>query len=143
MPKKSFHLADILYVATGVYLRPAGYDGMSKIYDILKFMVGEKVFSIQIPRVREECRPYLLDELPWLKDIDASVVTQENWKEWLAEQIAKYGEFHEISPIPPDDHEHRDIEEEAAQLFDGPITPVNMEDLEDDPPSPYGNISWN
>lgn len=135
MAKQTFPLGDILYITTGVLLSERG---ISSIYDILKFMVGEKVFSIQIPRIRQECIRYVLDELPWLADIDASGVNEENWRDWLDVQIALYGEFHEISSIPPDDHDRIDVADEAKKLFDKPIHTVGLTDEE--PPSPYGTI---
>ena len=140
MATKKFHLSDILSIITGRLVSTRHVEG---IYDILDFMTGDSLFTHQLPRVSDECKPYLFDAMPWLKEIDASGVNENNWKEWLAQQVKKYGEYHDVSTIPQDDHDVIDPHEELKEMLDGDdskIIDVNISNEE--PPSPYGNIDW-
>ncbi|MFA4941656.1 MAG: hypothetical protein WC582_03630 [Patescibacteria group bacterium] len=106
---KKFHLGDILSITTGKLVSPKGMDG---IYDILNYMSGDTLFTHQLPRVSEECKPKILEQHPQLNDIDASPVNSETYKQWLAEQVAKYGEYLEIQPLPSGSHESKNPIEE-------------------------------
>jgi hypothetical protein len=63
MEMKKFHLGDVLSVTTGRLLSPRGMDG---IYDILSFMTGCHLFTHQLPRASDVCKPYLLEQFPQL-----------------------------------------------------------------------------
>ena len=104
MATKKFHLGDVLSVTTGVLVSPRHIHG---VYDILNFMTGENLFSHQLPRASEECKQHLLEQLPQLKDVDASGVTSENWQNWLDEQVARFGEELTVHNIPNGQHEFR------------------------------------
>lgn len=136
---KRFHLGDILSITTGRLVSPRHIDG---IYDILNYMTGDNLFTHQLPRASEECRPYLLMEMPWLGEIDANAVSGENWEQWLREQVKKYGEYHDVRPIHPEDHENIDPIDELKRMGvdESRIIGVNLTDEE--PPSPYGDINW-
>ena len=110
---KKFHLGDILSITTGRLLSPRHVEG---IYDILNYMTGDNLFTHQLPRASDECKPYLFMEMPWLRGIDASSVTEHNYKEWLNEQVKKYGEYHDVQPIAGEDHEVIDPLDELRQM---------------------------
>ena len=55
--------------------------------------------------------------MPWLKKIDASSVNPENWEAWLSTQTKEHGEYHEVSPIPAEDHANIDPLTEARQMI--------------------------
>jgi hypothetical protein len=101
--KRDFHLGDILSVTTGRLVSPRHVDG---VYDLLGFMVGEPLWTHQIPRVAEECAGPLLAKHPQL--VDVQVPAQFDGKEhvlaWLEEQVAKYGEMFPVTPLPAKDH---------------------------------------
>ena len=113
-PKK-FHIGDILSITTEHLVSPRHMDG---VYDILNFMTGDDLFTFQLPRAGDICRPYLLEQHPQLKDIDASMANEENWKSWIEEQIAKYGEFLVVEPLPEGVYQHKDPIEEAKEIRD-------------------------
>ncbi len=98
---RDYHLGDILSVSTGYLVSPRHMDG---VYDILNFMTGDDLYTHQLPRAMEECKPYLIDEMIWLKDIVAGSVNSNNYKEWLKDQVDKYGEYHPVRPIHHEDH---------------------------------------
>lgn len=102
MATKKFHVGDVLSITTGRVVSLRHIDG---VYDILNFMTGDNIFTHQIPHALEECKPHLLEQLPQLKDADASGVTPENWQNWLNEQVARFGEELTVHDIPEGWHE--------------------------------------
>lgn len=109
---RSFHLGDILSITTRRLVSPSG---MSGIYEILNYMTRDNLFTHQLPRAMRECAPELLRQYPQLADIDAKVVTPENFKDWLAEQVAKYGEELPVSRMKAEDHERIDPMSELVE----------------------------
>lgn len=119
---KKFHIGDILSITTGRLVSPRLMEGM---YDILGYMSGEQLWTHQLPRVSRECKPYLLEQHPQLKDVDASNVTPENHKAWLAEQVAKFGEELPVSRLPWEAHERIDpLSELAEKVHPDRIIPI-------------------
>ena len=112
---KIFHLGDILSVTTGRLLSPTK---MSGVYEILNYMTQDDLFTTQLPRAAVECRPSLVKRYPWLEEIDDSddIDWQASWKEWLADKVAKHGEYHEVEPISPEDHEVIDVISELLRM---------------------------
>ena len=100
---RAFHIGDILSVTTGYLVSPRHIDG---VYDLLGFMVGEPVFTHQIPRVGDECAPALLAQHPDLADVPLPVKFEgeAHVHAWLAEQVARFGEFREVRPLDASDH---------------------------------------
>jgi hypothetical protein len=136
---KQFHLGDILSITTGRVVSPRHMDG---IYDILNYMTGDNLFTHQLPRASNECRPYLVMEMPWLEQIDASAVNGENWEQWLNDQVKKYGEYHDVRQIHPEDHEEIDPIDELKQMGVDESRIISVDLTDEEPPSPYGDINW-
>jgi hypothetical protein len=94
-----FHLGDLLSITSGVLVSPSHIGG---VYQVIDGITGQAHLTHQLPRASEEIRPYLLEQLPFLADVDvprgfsseAEVIT------WLAEATAQYGEYHEVTPMP-------------------------------------------
>ena len=63
MQTKQFHLGDVLSITTGRLVSPRHIDG---VYDILNFMTGDNLFTHQLPRAFDECKPYLVAQFPQL-----------------------------------------------------------------------------
>jgi len=117
--RKDFHLGDILSITTGSLVSPGHMDG---IYDILNFMTRDNLFTHQLPRACDECRPYLLRQYPQLEGVDASQVNADNWVEWLAKQVETYGEHLSVEQIPMDDHTEKDPLEALHEM--APAKPI-------------------
>ena len=115
MKTKEFHIGDVLSITTGRLVSPRHIGG---VYDILNFMTGDNLFTHQLPRVSNECKPYLFEWHPQLKDVDASEVTPENWQEWLNEQVTRFGEDLTVRQIPEERHERRDPIEEMVEMVE-------------------------
>ena len=112
MATKDFHLGDVLSVTTGNLLSPEGIGG---VYKILNWMTGESMFTHQIPRIIGEARQVVLRQHPQLADVDASGVNGDNFRQWLGEQVARFGEVLPIEPMTADEHEYREPMSELAE----------------------------
>jgi len=125
---KEFHLGDILSVMTGRLVSPRHIDG---VYEILNFMTGDNLFTHQLPRVADECKPHLFKQFPQLATPEMDFAVAElvemlnSGKDkpdmlvagWLAKQVAKYGETFTVKPIPQTDHEIKDPIQEAINIM--------------------------
>ena len=109
--KKTFPLKQVLSVVGDRLL--CDVDG---IYEILNFLTQDNLFTHQLPRACQECRPWLLRWFPEFTTYDDSSVTPNNWRGFLDEQVEKYGPSRDIEPIPRDDHETKDPILEAWEM---------------------------
>lgn len=132
---KYFPIGVVLSLTTGRLVSPSHMDG---IYEALRFLTGEDVYTHQIPRVMKECEPWLKSQFPLLmkdapemaellagldmgmavapeiNDIRASIVA--NWVEGVR---VKY-EMPETVPVyelPRELHTSIDPGEEARAMF--------------------------
>ncbi len=103
MKIKRYHLGDILSVTHGRLVSPRHIDG---VYDILNYLTGDNLFTHQLPRASEVCKPHLLKQHPQLKEVSSDDVTTDNWEAWLDKQIVKHGETLEIAPLPDGQYQH-------------------------------------
>lgn len=60
---KVFHIGDVLSVTTGRLVSSRHMDG---VYDILNFLTTDDLFTHQLPRACEECKPWLRTQFPRL-----------------------------------------------------------------------------
>lgn len=109
--KKEFPLAVVLSAVKGVLLCDIG-----DVYEILNYLTGDSVFTHQLPRVGRECAPYVFGLYPELAEIDVSVVNPENWREWLAATVEKYGSTRTLEPMADGAHEYRNPITELAEM---------------------------
>ncbi|RKR92668.1 hypothetical protein BDK92_7144 [Micromonospora pisi] len=99
---RPFHLGDILSVATGIMCSPNGMDG---IYNLCAWMTGDTPMTHQLPRFGSECQPAIYEQHPDLRAIVMPQLTSEaDWRAWLSQMVAQYGEFRDITPMPEVDH---------------------------------------
>jgi len=100
---REFHLGDVLSVTTGRLLAPRGIEAM---YDLLNFMTGDNLFTHQLPRACDECAPALLEQHPDLREVVmlAEFRDRHHVEEWLAGQVARFGETRSVSPLALGDH---------------------------------------
>jgi len=122
--RKRFHIGDVLSVTTGHLVSPSHMKG---IYDILNYMTGDSLFTHQLPRASDECKPNLLEQYPQLAKIDASSVNETNWKKWLKQQEKKYGKSFLIKRLPPELHRFIDpISEAEAIVGSDKVIPIRV-----------------
>jgi hypothetical protein len=112
--RRAFHLGDILSITTGKLVAPRGMDA---VYDILNFMTGESLYTHQLPRAAEACKPALIGQHPQLADADASGVGDPTTAhDFLRVQIATFGEFLDVEPLLPNAYVAMDPLEELATM---------------------------
>jgi len=132
MQTKEFHLGDVLSITTGRLVSPRHIDG---VYDILNFMTGDDLFTRQLPRASEECKPYLIKQFPKLAtpemdlaitELDEMLRTKnENTEakkiviDWLAKQAAKYGETFIVEPLSMGAHQYKNPIAELMEMTGG------------------------
>lgn len=135
MTTRTFHLGDILSVTTERMLSPTHLDGL---FDILNWMTGDNLFSHQLPRAAQECQGPLLAQHPDLADIEVP-----DWPDgvpvaivqaWLAEQVTRYGETREVTPLAPEEHTHIDPITEMQRYHPGGVVVIVPNDYESEGP---------
>jgi len=114
MTTKKFHVGDVLSVTTGKLLGPNKMDGL---YEILRHLCGESIYTHQIPRVLPQCGPLVLKQHPQLAAVTGDGVTAESYQQWLAGVVAEFGELLDIEPLADGDHYSIDPISEAAEHF--------------------------
>lgn len=95
---QSFPLGDVLSITTE---RLVSRDHMGGVYKILGYMTGDELFTHQLPRAAEECRPALLAQHPRLNEVEVpfAFTGKDHVYAWLAEQEAIYGETLDVDPL--------------------------------------------
>ena len=112
---REFHISDILSITTGRLVSTRHVEG---VYEILNYMTGDNLFTHQLPRASRVCAPHLLRQHPQLKDVYGGGVTKDNWKEWLKEMTARFGETLSVEPLRH--FEHIDPLKELTMIVDKP-----------------------
>jgi len=109
---RRFHIGDILSITTGRLVSPRHMDG---IYDILDYMTGDELSTIQLPRAAEECRPSLCEQHPDLAvvDVPERFTGKEHVEKWLADLVLTHGESRVVMPLHPEEHTVMDVITEA------------------------------
>lgn len=123
---KDFHVGDILSVTTGRLVSPRHIGG---VYDILNWMTGENLMTHQLPRVSEECEPFLKAQHPDLAEVVVpdSVNSEESLLFWLAEVTEQFGVTRPVSPLDAADHTYIDPIAEIKMIRpDMPIVGVEL-----------------
>ena len=99
---KKFHVSDILCVITGKMVSIRNMEGL---YDILNYMTDDNLHTHQLPRVMDECRPYLIEQFPQLELIDVSGVNDNNLLTIIEGIETEHGSYFEVERIPKEAHE--------------------------------------
>lgn len=96
----AFALGDVLSVTTD---RLVSRDHIDGVYRILNYMTGDSLYTHQLPRAAQECKPALLAQHPRLLEATAKLPDEFRDKahvyEWLAEQERVFGETLDIDPL--------------------------------------------
>lgn len=125
---KVFHIGQLLSITTSKLVSPVGDHPIKGVYEILNFLTKDDLMTHQLPRASRACKPWILLQKPELADVDATKVNEKNWRQWLDEQVAKFGELHELTPMNGDDWTHiNPLEDLAAMVDKDKILPIVIE----------------
>lgn len=144
---KLFHISDVLTVTTGRLVSSRHMDG---VYDILNFLTSDNLFTHQLGRAMDECKPWLQSTFPQLMkdaegmpdrlaDLDRRIelVPQNREsisiviRDWVKELrlSLKLPEMLPVYELGSEMHVHIDpIEEAKAMLGDDRVLVVNGDD---------------
>lgn len=111
--KRTFHLGVVLSITHGVLVAPRHMDD---VYEILNFMTADNLFTHQLPRACDECKPHLLEQHPQLAELDDTGVGPDNWRPWLDEQVKRFGETLEVESMADGRHEYRNAVAELEEM---------------------------
>ena len=118
MASRRFPLGDILTVTTGI----AFSQGIAGAHELMEYMVGGPVWTHQLPRVADECKPELLRQHPDLVGVrppgDFPEPRAENALRWLAAQVVRFGDYRTVAPLPAG-HQLIDPITELGRLLGG------------------------
>lgn len=123
---RKFHLGDILAITTGICCPPNRMEGIS---DILEFMTNDELYTTQLGRASDECKPYLLEQFPQLAEITATHLTYGDFELNFDRLVTLHGAFHEVRRIHPEDHQVIDPQTELAMTNpDLEVFNINLDD---------------
>ena len=94
----TFHLGDLISVSTGRLVAPGGF---ADVHRLVEHLAGGPVWTHQLPDATDALAPGLIGQHPWLVGITPPEKFADEahiWR-WLDEQIAAYGEHHEVTPV--------------------------------------------
>jgi len=75
---------------------------MEGVYEIVNFLTSDNLYTHQLPRAFRACEAWVIEQHPWLKELDESKCNPETVWEWLADAEARFGKMHELQPLPQD-----------------------------------------
>ena len=144
---KLFHISDVLSVTTGRLVSSRHMDG---IYEILNFLTGDNLFTHQLPRAMNACKPWLRSTVPTLMedspgmperlaDMDRRIKAVQQDREHIAVAIRDWVEDLRLTLKLPDKlpvyelgsdmHTHIDpIEEARAMVGDDRVLVVSPDE---------------
>lgn len=109
---RTFPLADILSVTTDTLLSRRLMEGLHALLD---YMTGDSLFTHQLIRAADACKPALLAQHPQLAHVaPPQGVDQADLIAWLANAEREHGEHLPVAPLDPDAWERRDPIEELC-----------------------------
>lgn len=107
-----FTTGEVISAGTGMLCCPIG-----DVYKIFNFLTNDNLYTHQLPRAGRVCKEHIEGQCPWLKDLNKEDCTPDTWRDWLTDAIIKYGNSHELQPLPPDTWNHVNPIKEAVDMM--------------------------
>jgi len=107
---KLFKLEDVVSVVTGYFMS----EDIGDIYAILNYMTGDDLFTHQLPRAADACRPSLIEQHPLLAQLDFDGLELEEMRAKIEEVRPKTGNELWVSPLA--EWEHKGAIRELTEL---------------------------
>lgn len=86
------------------------------VYKIMNYLTGDNLFTHQLPRAFRECEAWVIEQHPWLRELDESKCNRETVWAWLADAEARFGKVHDLQPLPPGRWHPKDPYTELLEL---------------------------
>lgn len=132
---QKFSLAQIISAYSGYTL----FEDIGLLYEIMDYMTQDSNTTIGLIHAHTEVAPYLLEQFPFLEELDYTVINRNTWRTFLTQAEEKYGTEFDVRHMHLEDHEHKSDVELLDELgFQGKIIPIEI----DDEPNSYGDINW-
>lgn len=106
-------LADVLTVETGQLIC-----SMEELCEFLNWMTGDDLYTHQLPRATDVCRPFLEEKIGWLKDCVSIEIDKDNYQK-VFELASKHGEYVMVPRLPEGAWEHKNPIAELAEMING------------------------
>jgi hypothetical protein len=132
---KQFGLRTLLTVTTGRLLTESqepGDNGIGRLYELLGWMTDDTPFTHQLPRLGEECKPWLFRWFPELACLSNPPALErlDDWLKsshgagigislWLVEQKGMFPnvkDVYDVPRIPADDHVRKHPYDELVEM---------------------------
>lgn len=113
------------------------------MYELLSFMCGENVWTHQLGRFADECRPYILRQHPQLDIAKSNLDTLDTllakssrnkqaacqeYISWLRKEFELLPQY-ELRPIPKDDHTSIEPQKELEEMVGKKrVVSINLSD---------------
>lgn len=128
METKRFHLGDLISITDGHLMGPNLMDG---VYAVIDFVTGWEHMTHQLLADCAPVKAWLLEQYPFLLEVVAPHFDDEAdaahmravCEPWLAEMVAKHGEYFVVSAMPEGQIPWREAIEELRQMV-GPDKPI-------------------
>ena len=88
------------------------------VYKIMNFLTGDNLFTHQLPRAFHSCEAWVIEQHPWLRELDTSALNPQTWRVWLADAETRFGKMHELLPLPEGQWHSVDPIREAVELME-------------------------
>jgi len=127
--KLTFHVLDVVTVATGYLVAPSHIDA---VYKLCGHMLGDPhLFTHQLPAASRACEPALVEAFPWLTALDTTVdLTDDAIRTaWCAQIVADRGEWVEVERIDnPPWHTGRALSDLVEMVGADRVVPVVIDE---------------
>lgn len=139
---RKFHVGAVLTVARERLVTRADAEGsiVGPVYEILNYLTDDDLFTHQLPRAGRACEGHVRALCPWTVSPEADALLEWLAKELeqgadaklavdglLAEAEAKWGAWHELTPLPEGAWKYRDPFSELIDMAGGPESVVVVE----------------
>lgn len=113
MREEIFPLGDVLSIVTGRLLSERHMGG---VYEILNHMTGEDLYTHQLVRAAEVCKPALLKQFPEL-DREWPSLGEESLKDYLNKFKPEYGDQFAVKSLEEGVYESKGALTELAEMM--------------------------
>lgn len=95
MSAREFPTLDVVTVVTGVMVSDRGIDA---VYDVCGHVLGDTLWTHQLPAASRACEPALVAQHPWLRDLDPPSGDLDALLAWCDALVGEHGPALTVAP---------------------------------------------